>query len=211
MPAISNNVVKPNNKMERMSGKIQTVDSVRMSKLSNLEKAGKNEIKKITEDPFGNLGALNNRWRILCWKDIIEESLQKPALGWGFGRKFIPPSIAKLGWGGSWRSINYGGNQMGFQDPHNSYLSVLHRTGLIGLGVFIFLMLYFVYKTIRFIMSSADNTNAFMVIASLLIFIFINILSLFMVVLEGPFLGIFCWLAMGFVEAIMNIEKKTSC
>jgi len=147
--------------------------------------------------------SVNTRWRLLCWKDIIIESFKKPLMGWGFGKKFIPESIVKLGWGGSW-------GEQGFQDPHNSYLSVFYRTGLIGLSIFVFIILYFIYKTIIFIMSSIDSTNVFMAIAFLLVFIFINAVSMFMVVLEGPFLGIFLWLSMGFVESLMNIEKKTS-
>lgn len=43
--------------------------------------------------------AQNIKWRLYVWKDIINETLKKPFLGWGFGKKFVPPTIVELGWG----------------------------------------------------------------------------------------------------------------
>lgn len=180
-----------NNSLKNLENRFGNTGTTRFREISN----------KSSEGP------INTRWRLVCWQDIINETLQKPVLGWGFGKKFVPPTIKKFDWGGSWREPNPNDSEAkGFQDPHNSYLSVFHRTGLIGLTVFMSLMIYFFFTSVKFINISHNDLNTNMVVAFLLIFVFINCLSMFMVVLESPYLGIFCWLSMGFVETIRNIE-----
>lgn len=153
--------------------------------------------------------SVNTRWRLLCWSDIINESLQKPIFGWGLGKKFIPETIKKLGWGGSWmEEAKFSKDKTGFQDPHNSYLSIFHRTGFIGVFVFFWLMISFIIVSISHIKGSLVEANSNAIISFLLIFIFVSAISVFMVVLEGPFLGIFFWIAMGFVESIIHIERN---
>ena len=212
-PRNENAIIVSQNKQEiqdKTSPKHKSLNkSYALAKYFNeINKEGKEKLIEISEKSHSNLAAINTRWRIICWQDIISESMQRPYLGWGFGKIFIPETIAKLGWGGSWKNTSFGGNQVGFQDPHNSYLSVLHRTGFIGLGVFLAIFLYFVFATIKFIVSSPSQAPAYMALGFLLVFMFISGISMFMVVLEGPFLGIFCWLSMGFVEAITNISNK---
>lgn len=142
----------------------------------------------------------NTRWRLYVWKDVIKETAEKPLLGFGFGKKFIPPTIVKLGWGGSW-------GDKGFQDPHNSFLSVLHRTGIVGLGLFLLLIVSFTISTMRSIRSSNNTEIAMYMFGLLLCMIYILGTSTFMVVLEGPYLGIFLWITMGLIASLDRISK----
>lgn len=147
----------------------------------------------------------NMRWRIYVWKDMLKEISEKPILGWSFGKKFVPPTIKALGWGGSWRE-----EDKGFQDPHNSFLSILYRTGIIGFGLFIIIITKFIKRTIRFLNLINNNKKIKMYITALLACIIdILIISLLLVVLEGPFMGSFLWVAMGLIVALERIYKKS--
>lgn len=147
----------------------------------------------------------NTRWRLYVWKDILKETAKKPLLGYGFGKAFIPPTIVKLGWGGSWQV-------KGFQDPHNSFLSVFHRTGIVGLGLLLYLIISFTISTMRSIRSMRDTEIARYMFGLLLCMMCIIGISTFMVVLEGPYLGIFFWVIMGLIaslERISNAQEQT--
>lgn len=146
----------------------------------------------------------NTTWRLYVWKDIIRESMEKPLMGWGFGRKFVPPTIKQLNWGGSWRP-----EDGGFQDPHNSYLSVLHRTGLIGLMVFVALIGTFIARSLKTWFRIDDERARTYILGFLLSIICILGTSTFMVVLEGPYLGMFLWVAMGMIVAVERLNRQS--
>ncbi|MFH1283571.1 MAG: O-antigen ligase family protein [bacterium] len=158
-----------------------------------------------TDDNLGKGSVVSARWRLFVWKDIIEESLEKPILGWGFGNKFIPKTIKKLDWGGSWKD-----DSKGFQDPHNSFLSILHRTGFAGLSVFIILVIAFIKRSIGMIRYINDNKMKAYYVGLLLCVIFVLGNSFFAVVLEGPFMGIFLWICMGLMISLERINRKLS-
>ena len=149
------------------------------------------------------LSIANARWRLYVWKDIINETLEKPLLGWGFGKKFIPPTIKELGWGGSWHDP-----EKGFQDPHNSFLSIFHRTGFLGFGVFMLIILKFISRTLKVVKTITDERIKMLMLASLISIIYVLGVSFFMVVLEVPYLGISLWFLMGLILSLEIIYKK---
>lgn len=149
---------------------------------------------------------LNAQWRLLVWKDIIAETMQKPLLGWGFGKKFIPPTIQQLGWGGSWSDP-----AKRFQDPHNSFLSVFYRTGLFGLMIFVGILIVFIVRTCGVIVRQSDTEVSTYLLALLMCMLFIIGTANFMVLLEGPFLGIFLWIVMGLIVAIERASLPPVC
>jgi len=155
------------------------------------------------EDVESQTSIKNAQWRLYVWKDIIEETLQKPFLGWGFGKKFVPSTIKALGWGGSWMEAD-----KGWQDPHNSFLSIFHRTGIVGLLAFLVIMKKFVSRTLKVVKQIQDKKIKTYIFALLVCIIFILGTSFFMVVLEGPFLGSFLWICMGLIVSLENIYRK---
>ena len=139
----------------------------------------------------------NAKWRIILWKDIIQKSMNKPILGYGFGMLYNNETLKNMGW-------QYG-DDVGFLDPHNSYLSILYRTGIVGLLIFLLFIISFFIKMIKFLRCCQDLAISVYMISVLSTIIFILVTSFFMVVLEGPFLGIFLWVFIGLALSLKNI------
>ena len=153
----------------------------------------------------------NAKWRLYVWKDIIEETAEKPVFGWGFGKKFVPKTIAKLGWGGSWRDPSAGNPEAkGIQDPHNSFLSILHRTGVVGLVVMVSLFIKFIVTMANGLLRIRDNKIKSYIFGLLLCIICILFTSSFMVVLEGPYMGILLWIGMGIIVSLNRISMHSA-
>jgi len=144
----------------------------------------------------------NTKWRLIVWKDSIVEVMEQPLFGMGFGKKFIPETIKKMGWGGSWRD-----DEKGFQDPHNALVSILYRTGLIGLFAFLLIIYNFTIRTLRVLKETADPKIKAYIFALLICMLTVLTTSCFMVILEGPFMGIFMWVSMALIVALENINK----
>jgi len=144
-----------------------------------------------------SLSGNNAKWRIILWKDIIQKSMKKPILGYGFGMLYNNETLKNMGW-------EYGAD-VGFLDPHNSYLSILYRTGIVGLLIFLLFIVSFFIKMIKFLRSCQDLAISAYMISVLSTIIFILVISFFMVVLEGPFLGIFLWVFIGLALSLTNI------
>jgi hypothetical protein len=141
--------------------------------------------------------ANNAKWRIILWKDIIKKSMQKPILGYGFGMLYNNETLKDMGW-------QYG-QDVGFLDPHNSYLSILYRTGIVGLLIFILFIISFFVKMIKFLRGCRDLAISVYMVSILSAVTFILVISFFMVVLEGPYLGIFLWIFIGLALSLANI------
>jgi len=147
-----------------------------------------------------NKSANNVRWRLMVWNDFINKSLEKPVFGYGFGKAFMSETVIE-----EFGFLPPGGED--WTDPHNSYLSILFRTGIVGLIVFFIIIFRFFKLSISFI-SKCGNEKIRVYIASILTtIVFILGTSLFMVVLEGPFLGVFLWINMGLVISLMSVYK----
>lgn len=140
----------------------------------------------------------NSKWRLFVWSDILAETMKEPLLGMGFGKKFIPKTIKSMGWGIG---------DTGFVDPHNSFLSVLYRTGFVGLSVFLLLLTNFFLRYIRLLKHMTEGNLKMLMVASLTSMIFILATSCFMVVLEGPYFAVPFWVLMGLVVSLENIYK----
>lgn len=142
--------------------------------------------------------ANNVKWRLMVWGDIFRESLKEPLLGYGLGKPFLSESLRERGW-----LIL----EEDWMDPHNSYLSILYRIGFVGLFAFLFIIFRFFKITIDFINNCKDNQIRIYIAGFLITIVFILGISLFEVVLEGPFMGIFLWINMGIVISLIRIYK----
>lgn len=150
-----------------------------------------------------DISVTNAKWRLYVWKDILKESMEKPILGWGFGKKFIPETVMALNWGGSWQDP-----KKLFQDPHNSYLSFLHSTGFLGLFSFLFIIFSFFKRYLNFLKQMKDGELKMLVLSCLTAIVFVLGTSFFMVILELPYLGISLWFLMGLTVSLENIYRK---
>lgn len=107
--------------------------------------------------------------------------------------------------GGSWRE-----EDKGWQDPHNSFLSIFHRTGFLGLIVFIWIIIKFIFRYLKYSHAVENEKIRMLIYASLTSIVYILGTSFFMVILEGPYLGIPLWFLMGMVVSLEAIYKGES-
>ncbi len=132
---------------------------------------------------------------------MLRELSEKPLFGWGFGKPFRSPTVEALGW-------DYG-EEEGWIDPHNSHLNIAYKTGIIGFSIFLLIILRFLGRTIRLLSRMRQDDKIKLYIMGLLTcFVHVLILALFVVALEGPYLGAFLWITMGLIVVLENIYKK---
>jgi len=84
------------------------------------------EVKQLKE--YRSLGTAytNILWRAFVWRDMLTEVFANKAfLGVDFGKPFRSKSVEILRW--------ERGGSTGWLEPHNSYIHILYRTGVIGL------------------------------------------------------------------------------
>ena len=86
----------------------------------------------------------NSRWRLDYWRFLIRKSAHEPVLGAGFGR---PDAFH---WNGLVYDARTGsGSEFDFTPPHNSFVNIFHRMGLLGLLPLIWLMLVAMFRVVR--------------------------------------------------------------
>lgn len=143
--------------------------------------------------------AYNNiLFRLFIWKDILHEIKEKkPVLGIDFGFPFRSQSLEILGWADdAWQKD-------GWISVHNSYLHMIYRAGVIGLGL-ILLTFYFVGKIIRFTVDYKFLTGIFLVSPLLFWLTVANFTEFF----ELPYTAVLFWSFLGLTVAYCNEEKK---
>ncbi len=141
----------------------------------------------------------NIAFRLLIWSDMFREMIEKRAI---FGLSW--------GWPQRSRSIEIGGfaddewTRDGYITPHNSFLHMIYRSGIIGLGLIILLFFYFVKLTKYFVLCrSLDG------IFLCGIFLYWGIMSNFLIILEFPYTAIPIWSLFGYTLAYRDqISKK---
>jgi O-antigen ligase len=141
----------------------------------------------------------NSAHRIAMWGQILRRTARQPILGEGFGPAF---------------SAFFGGRFYDYSErrlhPHNSFLWILNRMGIIGFGVFSFLILKFYSSGIKaYRRMNAGKSKAYL-LALLSSHFCVSIFAFFNVVLEGPSMGIFFWIIMGLTMALIKMEKEQS-
>lgn len=138
----------------------------------------------------------SNHWGDKPWsiKRIIERSTQA-LIGLPFGKLFLPPQIV------------YCVISPNRYDPHNSFIGVLYRTGLIGL-ISLLSLYYFILQTlcsyIRRNMKRHDWRTALHIIL-LAGILYHSVHSLTDNTLENPFKGIWLWTMFGLIFAVEQV------
>jgi O-antigen ligase len=139
----------------------------------------------------------NSAHRIAMWAEILDRTAKKPLLGEGFGPPF---------------SILFGSKFYDYSErrlhPHNSFLWILDRMGIVGLGIFLFLILKFYRSAMRAYQGMTAGKSKAYLLALMSCHVCLSIFAFFNVVLEGPFMGIFFWITMGLVMALINIHNN---
>jgi hypothetical protein len=143
-------------------------------------------------DEMNTTSAANSKWRLESYKAGFKDVLQHP-----FGKGFGPPATESV-----WIT-----RKDDLIDYHNSPLSIWVRTGFPGFFTFLSINIIFYYYCVKFCFNTKEKLfRAYMVgILGGHISIFIN--SLFFMVLQVPYMGVFYWIFMGLGMALINVSK----
>lgn len=126
----------------------------------------------------------NITWRLLVWHDLLAGLYHDWVLGVDFGQPFRSKSVEVLGWSA--------GRWIGWLEPHNSFLHILYRGGVVGFFFLVMLVLFFL-RGVRNSIVAGD------MIAGALwsVIVFWVIMANFQVVLELPYYAIPFWSLFG--------------
>jgi hypothetical protein len=140
----------------------------------------------------------NAIWRLLVWRDMLEEvHSTHPIGGVDFGKPFRSPSIEIMGWN---RKEIYG---VGWLEPHNSYVHVIYRAGVLGILFILVLFLLVFRMAVRFV--KGRSIAGVLLIASMAYWF---IVANFLVCFELPFFAIPLWSLFGLTFAYSNQNKS---
>ena len=156
--------------------------------------------------PGGNSQEANNvHWRLSMWKFMLEKTAHDPVFGVGFGR---PTNFV-------WRGMIYDartGDKTNSQDvtgPHNSFVNMLFRMGLLGLLPLLALLVIAGLRSwrvlVRETLAALDRAFA---LTSVAMVVAVAVAACFSVALEGPYIGLFFWLALGLVLALPRLLTR---
>ncbi len=141
----------------------------------------------------------NAVFRLLIWRDMLTELVnEKPIFGFSLGRPLRSRSLEMLHWGdGDWA-------RDGWIEPHNSYLHIIYRTGIVGI-LLISSFLFILFKMIKHFILIKSTTGI------LLCGIIINwfVAANFLVILELPYTAIPIWTIYGMTFAYCYKTRKT--
>lgn len=146
----------------------------------------------------------NVLWRIFVWQDMLQEFLESKNYIWGldFGNPFRSKSIEILGW-------DAGLGRVGWVEPHNSYIHIFYRSGIIGLLFITGIWICFINTVKTFI--SYRNTKGVLLSSVLLYWL---IVANSAVVLELPYFAIPFWSLFGLTlkySQMIKIKNGAHC
>ena len=159
-------------------------------------------IQKISENirslVYYKLSDPNAYWRYLYWINVLNSLVENPT---GVGFNYSLGSLAPWWiWSENPREILYRGSLR--LDPHNSYLSILARTGLPGFFVFFLFLLFFLFA-LKVGYKRLAGKHKSLLVVSFTNFVAVSIFAFFNVTLENPYHGAFFWIWMGVCLSIV--------
>jgi hypothetical protein len=133
----------------------------------------------------------NASWRLAIWHHMVRQTLKEPLLGVGFGK---PANFV-------WHGIRYDArvgdksNPFDVLAPHNSFVNLLYRTGLVGfLGLLAILAVAAIRVWRALHVPGARPFDRAVLLGCVGAFVFSAVIASFNVALEAPFLALIFWL-----------------
>ena len=144
----------------------------------------------------------NVRWRLEYWKYLLRKSAENPLIGVGFGH---PAAFRWKGKVFDTRSADPTDPRR-FSSPHNSFVNLLYRTGLLAVIPLLVLVAVGIRGTVVAVRSAdAASPARPWLVGTLAIFAFTVVIASFNVALEGPFMGIFFWSALALLLVLPRL------
>ncbi len=162
-----------------------------------ISKTEEKPVAAIEEKPLietqASLGT--SRTRLWMWGDMITELKNDGTwvLGVPMGKPWLPPRIVP------WWNLKVTKRI----DPHNSFLAMLYRTGIFGLGAFGVIVLSVIIRAIRAARKlPEDSVDRLLVAAAVAGAVYCLGHAATDVTFENPFKGLFVWLMLGVASAL---------
>lgn len=139
--------------------------------------------------------AYNNAlFRLFIWRDMVRELIKyRPVFGFSYGRPQRSVSLEILGWGQEeWL-------RDGWITPHNSFLHLIYRGGIIGVIVIGFILFSIIIMTMDFLRARSWRGG---LLISVLVYWIIN--AQFGLILDLPYNAIIFWTLFGITWVYRN-------
>jgi len=163
----------------------------------------KEQVKSVGHQSFRSVAGANIRWRLDIWKQTIDEILEHPVFGWGYGIQ-----IDYLVWEKRLSLIRAMGGSTGILPPHNHVLAVAYKMGLVGLALFLFINFRIFFYGLCYLRKCKSQFNRRFLIAALAGLVYWHSMAFFFDILESPPTGIFLWVLLGCILGIVYVDRN---
>ncbi|HYF50303.1 MAG TPA: hypothetical protein VEJ63_12910 [Planctomycetota bacterium] len=132
----------------------------------------------------------NNIWRFLVWQQMGRDWWSgRPLIGAGVGKPWFYPALYHT-------QFHYGEDRLGL-DPHNSFLNLLYRFGVVGFALLLALIGSVLHTAWRALKRTGSGD---VLLEGLLLYFFYTVFfAMFTVALEGSPYAMPFWLSLGLV------------
>jgi len=130
-------------------------------------------------------------FRLGTWAEVLRRAIRHPLVGWSFGIPIVTKSM-----------LEGVGSTAATNDPHNTYLALFFRTGLLGLIVFGLITLAWYRRCLIALRSSTSPGTRNTLRVVLGSHVFLTAFGFFNQMLESPHFGIWYWALLGIGMAI---------
>lgn len=169
-----------------------------------------NTVEMIKKDMEGmvpgkkdTLPKMNVAFRLMLWEQTLDKIHEKPVLGWGYGsypqyyiyKKPLPHP----------KGIGPGSR---ITPAHNHVLAVTYKMGLLGLILFLFINIRVFFLGALYVRKCQSAFNRRFLTAALGGMMYWHGMALFFDMLESPPTGIFIWILLGAVMAVVYADKN---
>jgi hypothetical protein len=139
----------------------------------------------------------NQQWRLAFWSYMLRAAAHQPIFGVGFGRP------ANFHWHGVVYDARIGDvhNDQDVTGPHNSFVNIVYRTGLLGFIPLLFLVAAAVVAALSWLRRPHESEIRAAYVGLVAIFVFVFVIANLNVALEGPYMAIFFWSLLGLLIA----------
>ena len=135
--------------------------------------------------------------RLVNYQRAVDAIADSPIWGVGYGTALY---------------FDYGNPQLDapVRAPHNSYIGIAYRSGLVGLALFLVFLMWFYVQAARKIMKTTDGSLRSYAACLLAAQTAVAIMAIFNVTLEGPHEGIIFWILIGAELRVLQLAEETN-
>jgi len=133
----------------------------------------------------------NATFRLLAWAEAGERFAENPLLGEGFG---VPFSFERTAFD---------------VRPHNTFMTILYKMGLLGFLPLIVLLVTFQYRGWRSLGSFRQEPDALFLYVLLLAQLAMFVFGCLNLLLESPFMASIFWVILGVGMSVMNLLRSS--